>query len=692
MKKQKIIIGISALVLLPVLASCKGDPNYPRTFTVNFITDGHSQSFESFEVKEGYLIEGVGTPTYDIEAIFDGWYTVDDDGNELEYFDINSYRVFDNLTLKAKWTIPSMNPQNIRLGDDAFTKSITWIQKSVTTSDIGVRAKKGEMVYSYAYDANYDKNLISGTEIQYANNEFVDLSGVVNKIDDYHYSFTLDNPENKYYCIEVYSKSSSFVADKANDVHFKGEGTIDNPYLAYTETDLKFITNNNISSDTYVKLMSDITIKSIYSEKTNCVFNGHLEGNKSSGGIKVADNYTITLKNNSGLFMTVGSGATINNVNFRGSISGANPSMGVVANYNHGRITNVDSTAVSVNSQGGVVNDFNSLSKGGAGGIVGTNYKDGFITGCTVSSARDNVISGKIGIGCVAGINYGTITTMRVDGIVGAYNSAEISSTVANSYAGAVVGVNYGLVQKIDVYNGKVNARRIEDGVEGQGASNIGGVAGYNAKDGVIDNCLFDGMRLVGDTNVGGIVGFNDGTITNCYTGRRLRKPSNTAVLERQFISPVIGSYNVGGIAGKCGENSHISNVFSTANVWSYKNKAYTIAEKADHCVGVAYNQNSRAANSYLGQKFGVPYSTDLVQPQGNSVLTVDNSFIVGQSVSWGLGFIYDSATDTFIKNNQLIKRYLTCLGDAFGFRDSASHGIRLMWESSVKSLSELGI
>ena len=86
----------------------------------------------------------------------------------------------------------------------------------------------------------------------------------------------------------------------------------------------------------------------------------------------------------------------------------------------------------------------------------------------------------------------------------------------------------------------------------------IGGIAGYNGVSGVIESCLFEGMRCVGDTNVGGIAGFNEGTIANCMTGRRLRKPSNTTILERQFISPIIGSYNVGGIAGKISNTSKI--------------------------------------------------------------------------------------------------------------------------------------
>ena len=689
MRQRKLLLLTLLLSSSTLLASCSGDNRFPRTFEVNFITDSNTESIEKKVVKEGYRIDGVGTPQNSQEAIFDGWYIVDSEGNELEYFDIENYRVFNDLTLKAKWTYPSINPVNITLGSDAFTKSITWIQKDIDVLDIGVRAKVGNMVTTYSYNENYDKNLISGMTIEYGEGAYTDLDGVVSKEDDYHYKFTLTNPDNVYYGIEIYSKTGGFDTANANDIHFKGEGTESNPYLVYNENDLRYLTVNNFDNNTYAKLMNDITISSIYGEKVGCVFDGHLDGNKSYGDVKIADNYTITLKNNSGLFMNLGEHAQISNINFRGTVYGSNPSLGVVANYSSGRISKVDSTAVSVNNQGGRTNDINTISKGGSGGIVGTNLEKGVINNCTVSSARDNVISGHIAVGGVAGVNYGTIEGMRCDAIIGAYNGNEISLTVENSFSGCVVGVNYGKVSKIDVYNGKINTRRIDKGSEGDGSNNVGGVVGYNATTGIIDQCQFDGMRCVGDTNVGGIAGYNDGTITNCYTGRRLRSPSNTTVPERRFISPVIGSYNVGGIAGKIGEHSHISNVFSTANVYSYGMKGYTIAEKADNCVGVSFNQNPRSSNSYLGQKYGEPYSSSLVQPAGNNVLTVDNSFIIGVDSSWGLGYVYKDGVWTV--NEKLVVRYLNCLGDKFGFRNSYSHGIRLLYESSVQPLSELG-
>ena len=688
MKVKKILLTTLVAVGVFSLASCKGDVRYPRTFTVNFVTGEGGEVIESQVVKEGYLLQGVSSPDHEKEHIFRGWYT---DANYENYFDVETYRVFEDLTLYAKWTFPTNSPQEIRLADDAFTKSITWIQKGITDNnvDLQVKAYRGTLTYSYEYNEDYDKNVISGTEVTYNSVNLIDIPGTLSVSGDYEVTYTVDDPGNDYYWFVISSATGTFETAEVKDIHFKGEGTKQNPYLVYTEVDLKYLTTNNFDKDTYAELRSDIIIHSIYAEKEGCVYDGHFTGSKSNSLIQTDENYVVTLKNDSGLFFTLGENAVVSDITLGGSLYGSRPSMGVLANYNYGKLERINSKAVSINSQGGKVNDINTINQGGAGGIVGTNY--GLITNCQVSSATDNVVQGHIAVGGIAGVNYGTITEMDVDAIIGAYNGNEISLTINNSFAGAVVGVNYGVVSYIDVYNGKVNCRRLQDGKEGEGATNVGGVVGYNAQGGLVDNCLFDGMRCVGDTNVGGIVGYNDGTITNCYTGRRLRKPSNTTILDRQFISPVMGSFNVGGIAGKCGPNSVISNVFSTANVWAYRNAPYTVAEKADNAIGVKVNQDPRLSSNYLGQKYGVVYSNDLVAPVGENTLIVDNTFMVGTKRNHALGFVFDEEGN-YVADMQLVGKYLTILGDKFGFRNSASHGIRLLWESSVVPLDELVI
>ena len=684
MKRKSLFVLLSSSLLL--LSSC-GDARFPRKFTVKFVTGEGGEVIKDQTVKEGYLVENVTNPDHEKEHIFRGWYL---DEEYTEYFDVANYRVFSDLTLYAKWTFPTNNPQEIELGKDPFTKSITWVQKGIVGNEanVSVKAYLGDISYHYEYNEDYDKYLVSGTEISYGDTPvLVDVPGTVTTNGQYEVTFTATNPGTKYYWIVISALDSSFTEAEVKDIHFKGDGTLENPYLVYNEVDLKYLTTNSFDHNTYAELKADVTITSIYNEKKSAKFDGHFSGSKSNALIQVADNYAITLKNNSGLFQTLGENAVVENIIFRGSISGSDPSIGVVANYNYGLIQNVDSQAVSVNSNGGKVNDISTLDKGGSGGIVGTNY--GTITKCTVSSARDNVIQGHLGVGGIAGINYGTIKDMQVDAIVGAYNGNEISTTINNSFAGCVAGVNFGLIDKIDVYSGKINCRRIDQGTRGEGANNVGGVVGYNAKEGIVQNTTFDGMRIVGDTNVGGIAGYNDGLIKNCYTGRRLRSPSNTTVTERRFLSPVIGSYNVGGIAGEIGENSVISNVFSTANVWSYGEQGYSVAKKADKAIGVLHNMHPRTTSNYLGMKYGAVRSNDLLAPQGDGIIMVDNSSLEGLPISWGLGFRLNRS-GVLVADYNATKTYLELLGDGFGFRDSASHGIRLVWEKSVKAYADI--
>ena len=432
-------------------------------------------------------------------------------------------------------------------------------------------------------------------------------------------------------------------------------------------------------STTYVELKSNITLHSLYQDKIGKVFDGKFKGN----------GYSITLKNNSGMFYKLGTNAEISNLVFRGAISSTYPSVGVVANYSDGYIHHVENAAVSVYSSAGVVNDIKSLDKGGVGGIVGTNLSNGRITEVKVSGNSGNTIQGKIGVGGVAGINYGKIDTILdgYDAIVGAYNGKEASSTISNSFAGGVAGVNFGTIYGIKG-ECKINVRRVEDGKEGAGATNIGGIVGYNAVSGLVQNCIWEGMRCVGDTNVGGIVGFNEGTIDTCMTGRRLRKPSNTLIEERQFISPVIGSYNVGGIAGKVSATSKITHVLSTANVWAYETQPWTIAERADNAVGIAHNFQKRLANNYLGRKYGEVINNSLTAPTaGQNIEIIDNLQFVEYRFSYKLGDAYtiENGVVKGAKDAQLVAHYTDAKLLGSGFYYNTTYGITVTLPKASK-------
>ena len=671
MKLGKKLLTLATFSLVIGLTSC-GDPNYPRTFTVDFETGETGVKIESQTIKEGYTLnvtDEIKNPTNSKDHyLFRGWY---EDQEYTKEFKIDTYRVIQDTTLYAKWTFPTDIPEEFSIGEDAFSKTVHWVQTGVEKeSDISIKIIQATKVPNYVYDDRLDMEVLDPENpyiFTYDDSKIEPATGKISyDKDTYTLSFERDQSYGgSKYKFFIYNKGN--LVKEVADIQFKGSGTQDDPYYVYNTNDLKYLTTNDIPAGTYVELKNSITISSLYSEKRGRVFDGQFKGN----------GHTIVIKNNSGLFYKLGKNAKVYDVVFTGSISSIEPSIGVVANYNEGFVSEINSLAVSVSSTGGVVNDIKSVAQGGAGGIVGTNLETGKITKCLVSGSSGNTIQAKIAVGGIAGVNYGTIENMTdgLDAIIGAYNGKEASNTISNSYAGTITGINYGRIYGIKS-EGKVNARRIEDGLEGEGASNIGGIAGYNAASGKIENCIWEGMRCVGDTNVGGIAGFNEGEILNCMTGRRLRKPSNTEIVERQFISPIIGSYNVAGIAGKISNTSKISNVLSTANVWSYETNPLTIAERADNAVGIMYNFQTRYTENYLGRKYGEVKTNTLTAPSaGLNVEIVDNKEFVDYRFSYCLGWNYtiENGAVRGAADEALVSHYLGILGS--GFYKSSSFG-----------------
>ncbi|MBR4377569.1 MAG: hypothetical protein IKP50_01580 [Bacilli bacterium] len=309
--------------------------------------------------------------------------------------------------------------------------------------------------------------------------------------------------------------------------------------------------------------------------------------------------------------------------------------------------------------------------------------------------------------------------------IIDPYNQGDSSATMNTSASSSEAGA-YGAIPMINYLYDTDNINYIDKNSihivghsAGGNSTMTAGVYFSNLAGGVFENCKVKSIYISGyirniidveyaydgngdylkDENghyvfeeidwEGSIAGYNDGLIKNCYTGRRLRSPSNTTITERRFLSPVIGSYNVGGIAGEIGENSVITNVFSTANVWAYGESGYTIAKKADNAIGVLHNMHPRTSSNYLGMKYGAVKSNDLVAPEGEHIIMVDNSALEGLAISWGLGFRLNK-NGVLVADYNAVKTYLELLGDGFGFRDSASHGIRLVWEKSVKAYADI--
>ena len=184
------------------------------------------------------------------------------------------------------------------------------------------------------------------------------------------------------------------------------------------------------------------------------------------------------------------------------------------------------------------------------GGVVGINY--GTIENCHNTGA----VSGSSIVGGVAGRNNGTITNCC--------NTGEVSSRY--DYVGGVAGYNYGTIE--NCYNtGEVTGTNSVGGVVGVNdgtnakiqncynigavsgtGNNFGGVTGYNS--GTITNCYNTGA-ISGTDDVGGVAGYNYGTIQNCYnTGEVTGTNSVGGVAGYNYGGTIANCYNTGSVGG----------------------------------------------------------------------------------------------------------------------------------------------
>ena len=93
------------------------------------------------------------------------------------------------------------------------------------------------------------------------------------------------------------------------------------------------------------------------------------------------------------------------------------------------------------------------------------------------------------------GINRGLIMNLGVEGTV----------TSSGYYVGGIVGLNYGTISGC-YFKGDVSAQAQQ-----------GGIVGWNAQEGIVDNCFAIGGVTGSGNYAGGIVGVNDGTISHSY-------------------------------------------------------------------------------------------------------------------------------------------------------------------------------
>lgn len=611
-------------------------------YTVSFDTNGGNE-ISSIQVENGRRITGdIPTPVKEDESQFVGWYT--DDDTFLVPWNFTTDIVTADVTLHAKWILAQTFPTETSLTDEEFSNSLEWIQTSVVdgsslslTFSLGTLATRIETVVDEdgAYvDVEVEYYTYEGTPFS--------VSGTLTVTD---YTHVVWSPNESIpggvYQVTISTEGEDDVV--LSDLYFKGEGTLENPYLLTESADLYAIsTHDEAGLNKYYKVDKDFASEVAYEEILDCVFSGDLNGN----------NHTITVTGNAGMFYELSENAYIYDLTVSGVITTAStPTVGALAIINHGEITNITSRA-AITSSAGMVGDMSTMNDGGAGGLVGVNEDDGIISNCTFigSSSSDGVIKAYIGGGGIASINYGLITDCDNRGTLGAYNSVESGKSMSNySYMGGIAGFNFGTITRSQTTStGKLLGQRYFNNGEPTDTSNnrvIGGIVGYNAASGVVSESFFSGIRVHGDQYVGGIAGINAGLIENCYTLGRYY----TSTLGRSYIA---GRLNVGGIAGALEGDGIVRNCFNAANVYAFDDQPYAIAEYATNSVYLQVNLDLRSVGDQL---YGNCSTDNPLAPIGSGNVMVSNTSLVqGDGVYYVLPGSYASILgDKFVSSNE---------------------------------------
>ena len=348
-----------------------------------------------------------------------------------------------------------------------------------------------------------------------------------------------------------------------------GSGTEEDPYLIESSNSMMSLTHMGSEVTGFVKVTKDFTASSIYNEAyEKTTFSGKFDGQGHSIHFNEENQALV----NTGLFYKIGKEGEVRNLKLYGSIQATQASTGALCNYNDGAVEGIETFGTSLHASNGYNNGVSlmtvwdeetgkvvidhgtvglleTLSKGGVGGIAGTN--NGVITKC-VNRMNNRA---TIGAGGISGINYGLISECFNAGAIGTTGNNSVNSTTIRdhefdfSYLGGISGANYGTIRQCVNSNQVFVARlpwKFDDAPAGQSdyidRIRIGGIVGANFGEydtieeayvgGIVTECANYG-RVHGDMQVGGIAGYTSGYIANC-----------------EVISPIGARSCLGGIAG----------------------------------------------------------------------------------------------------------------------------------------------
>lgn len=199
------------------------------------------------------------------------------------------------------------------------------------------------------------------------------------------------------------------------------------------------------------------------------------------------------------------------------------------------------------------------------GGLVGNNASENSVLTNLVNDSSASIIGVKY-VGGIAGSNAGTITTgnEETDETVNLINRGTITG---QKYVGGVAGINSGTITnanndvELNVKNknqtaqyfggiagentGTINNATNSADVNADGATYVGGIVGYNTKDGKLQGMGNSNEgRVEGASYVGGVIGYNEADIGSDSEDIVEIKNSGTVVANDGGAGGIIGVNN----------------------------------------------------------------------------------------------------------------------------------------------------
>ena len=503
--------------------------------------------------------------------------------------DTTGYIIYDNCTTTLTGNA---------IGYDSTLKA------PISLEDLGFKPYKYNVIINHlnldgsiaapAYKLNYEFD--DAGELDNGLHKYV-APYVVGKTPSLEWLYYADSDEtiviNIYYSeIDVWDGSS--VSSK-----FVGAGTVDNPYLISSGSDLAFlraqVNGGNTYEGKYFKLTKSIDLNKnslmIGNSATNG-FAGTFDGNNCS--ILNINTQETTTGQYSALFKYLLVGGKVCNLSTYGNYNQVIKMNGVIVGTNNGTIENCTNYVSITPAEGATVGEVHRYTAAIAsisyGSIIScTNY--GNITGEEYASGiTSKIYAGSVIENCV---NYGTITGKgwRTAGIVGMadggsvtecvnYGNVTTGATGNESSAGGIVGRSAATISKCTNY-GDITG----------GVYYTGGIVGFSKQ--TISGCINYGTINSGSKFAGGIVGETSSTTSECHNYGGITAVGDTAGgIAGYSTKPITNCSNegsikaggyVGGIVGNA--TGAISNCENTGKV--------TLANNASYAGGIVGNMTS---------------------------------------------------------------------------------------------------